>query len=717
MTSQSTTEQLASHTHSLVTRTPILNDGESEAKREEIRRYFHDTFSLYESLFECLASEEAFYARANPLRHPLIFYYGHTSVFFINKLNVANLIDQRIDPSMESTLAIGVDEMSWDDLNERSYNWPTPEAVKAHRDQTREVVDQFIRDCDCTVPIDWDHPLWIVLMGIEHERIHLETTAVLIRELPLELVEEHSQWSKICSQSKTPPQNALLPVSGGQVELGKAKSDLLYGWDNEYGYAAEEVDPFLASKFLVSNAEFKTFVDDGGYSSREFWTEEGWQWATYRQAKQPVYWVQAGSDYSLRTMLEVIDMPWDWPAEVNYLEAKAFCNWMSQKQGRSIRLPSEAEWYRLRESVDTDQPDWETAPGNVNLEGEMSPCPVDRHEFPGGFFDVVGNVWQWTETAIEGFDGFETHPVYDDFSAPTFDGKHNIFKGGSWISTGNLAINASRYAFRRHFFQYSGFRFVEAAPLVEKEVNVYETDEMVSRYIDFHYGPSHLNVENFPVRCVGEIKELLGDGPRQRALDIGCSAARASFELAQLFDRVDALDFSARLIETPTNLQKHGKQRYVLQDEGELGSHREVRLSEFPGYEEVKDRIAFMQGDACNLLDKFSDYDLVFAGNLLDRLYDPVRFLQLIKDRIRVGGMLVLASPYTWLEEYTPRDRWIGGFKADTGENFTSLDGIAAELLPEFEMVGEPKDIPFVIRETGRKYQYSLSQFSAWRKR
>lgn len=37
-----------------------------------------------------------------------------------------------------------------------------------------------------------------------------------------------------------------------------------------------------------------------------------------------------------------------------------------------------------------------------------------------GFYDVIGNVWQWTETPIDGLPGFEVHPLYDDFSTPTF---------------------------------------------------------------------------------------------------------------------------------------------------------------------------------------------------------------------------------------------------------------------------------------------------------
>ena len=350
----------------------------------------------------------------------------------------------------------------------------------------------------------------------------------------------------------------------------------------------------------------------------------------------------------------------------------------------------------------------------------MSPCPVDQHEFPGGLFDLIGNVWQWTETPIDGFNGFEIHPTYDDFSTPTFDGKHNLFKGGCWISTGNYAIKDARYAFRRHFFQYSGLRYIEAAPIPEPEVNVYETDQMVAKYIEFHYGEKpvdSIDVPNFQVACAEEVAKHLDGRKTKRALDIGCAAGRTSFELAKHFDHVDGLDFSVRLIEAPSSLQKSGIQRYVAIDEGDLNLYREINLADFAGYEEVKDKIAFMQGDACNLVEKFDNYDLVFAGNLIDRLYDPQKFLNLIKGRINAGGLLVLASPYTWSEEYTPRDKWLGGFKAQTGESYTTLEGIENVLQPEFKLIGTPVDIPFVFRETARKFQYDVSELTVWEKK
>ena len=84
--------------------------------------------------------------------------------------------------------AVGVDEMSWDDLDEANYDWPPVEAVWEYRRKVRTVVDRVIREAPLSLPIGWDDPFWAVMMGIEHERIHLETSSVLIRQHSLSLV-------------------------------------------------------------------------------------------------------------------------------------------------------------------------------------------------------------------------------------------------------------------------------------------------------------------------------------------------------------------------------------------------------------------------------------------------------------------------------------------------------------------------------------------------
>ena len=92
------------------------------------------------------------------------------------------------------------------------------------------------------------------------------------------------------------------------------------------------------------------------------------------------------------------------------------------------------------------------------------------------------------------------------------------------------------------------------------------------------------------------------------------------------------------------------------------------------------------------------------------------RFLAEVHERLNPGGLLVLASPYTWLEEHTPREGWDGGFKQD-GESYTTLDGLQDLLGTHFERVEGPVEVPFVIRETRRKFQHSLSELTVWRRR
>jgi 5-histidylcysteine sulfoxide synthase/putative 4-mercaptohistidine N1-methyltranferase len=696
------------------TRTILLDKGDPEGKRAEILQYFHDTYDIDESLFEMLKYDATFYRRADPLRHPLIFYFGHTAALYINKLIPAKLLGERINPTYESMFAVGVDEMSWDDLDEQHYDWPSVAEVQAYRDRVRVVVDELIQNMPLHLPITWDSPWWVIMMGIEHARIHLETSSVLIRQLPIDHVRPHPLWT-ICADSGEAPENELIAVPAGRVALGKQKDHSLYGWDNEFGRHAEEVSGYRASRYLVSNQEYRAFVDDEGYTTQRWWTEEGRQWREYRQSTHPLFWIRANGAYRLRTVAEEIEMPWDWPVEVNYLEAKAFCNWKSAKTGKSLRLPTEEEWCLLRDrSVDQDQPYWETAPGNINLEHYASSCPVTQFAF-GDFYDVIGNVWQWTETPITGFEGFEVHPYYDDFSTPTFDGLHNLIKGGSWISTGNEATRDARYAFRRHFFQHAGLRYIESDRPVSIRVDVYETDQLVARYCESHYGEEYFDVPSFPKTMSRLCLQLMEGRRREKALDLGCAVGRATFELARDFNEVTGLDASARFIRIGVELQEKGHCRYTRVEEGELATYHEVKLSDM-GLEGTEQRVSFQQADACNLKDRYTGYDLVLAANLIDRLYSPRKLLTMIHERLKPGGLLVIASPYSWDEAFTEKDEWLGGIRV-AGEPFTTLEGLHHCLTPHFKPLGEPRSVPFVLRETKRKFQHTLSEVTVWERR
>lgn len=695
----------------LFSRSPILNGSDVATTREALLAYLLSTFNRYEQLFETLANERAYQVKPIALRHPLIFYFGHTATFYVNKLLLAGLLNERINPKFESMFAVGVDEMRWDDLNDAHYDWPSSEEVKQYRSQVLVAVKNIIETAPLTLPIDWNHPWWVIIMAIEHERIHLETSSVLIRQQALELVTKHATWPA-CTRHGDAPKNDLLTIPAGVVYLDKKENAAEYGWDNEYGLHEAEVAEFQASRYLVSNGEFLEFIADDGYANDTYWAEEGSEWKRFTQAIHPTFWLRKDNTWWLRLMTEEVSMPWNWPAEVNYHEAKAFCNWKTEKTGLKIRLPSEDEWYRLYDFAGVAEvAKSQAASSNIHLDHAASPCPVTEFRH-GELYDVTGNVWQWTETPIYPFSGFSAHPLYDDFTTPTFDGRHNLMKGGSWISCGNESLHSARYAFRRHFFQHAGFRYVVADDLASIPASHYETDKLISEYAEFHYGDCYFGVANFTKSLADIAISAMKDKPARKALDLGCASGRATFELARHFEYVAGIDFSVRLIESGVQMAEKGELRYTLIDEGQLVSYKTRTLASL-GLNNLKGQIEFSQGDACNLKPILTNYDLILAANLIDRLYNPTKFLSQVHERLNIGGILLIASPYTWLEEHTKQGEWIGGFKKNA-ENFTTLDGLKEQLSAHFCLIAAPVDVPFVIRETKRKFQHSLSEVTLW---
>ena len=691
---------------------PISLDGESvEQKRQEIKAYFNNTFDLFEKVFELLKDESVFYKKSEPTRHPMIFYFGHTATFFINKLINMKIIKERINPLFESIFAVGVDEMSWDDMNETNYAWPKVAEVREYRNSVRQLVNELIMTLDFSLPIDDASPMWIILMGIEHERIHIETSLVLHRQMPIEFIQEVSAFN-LCEHSLRAPENEMVDIVGAEVRLGKEKSHNLYGWDNEYGEYSEDVADFQVSKYLVSNGEFMEFVNDGGYEKLEYWDEEGRAFLKRSAAKHPHFWVEENGKFRYRALSRIIDMPEDWPVDVNALEAEAFCRYKSKKEGVEYKLPSEAEYRVIYNHAKLeDVPKLHESRANINFYHYASSCPVNEFGF-NGIYDVIGNVWQWSRTPIRGFKGFEVHEAYDDFSTPTFDDKHALILGSSWASSGNLIMKHSRYAFRKHFFQNAGFRYVISKNENESE-DIYESDALVSQYCEFQYGDEHFGVKNFAKSCAALAKRYATN--KSKALDLGCATGRATFELAKTFESVEGIDFSVRFVQVGSKLKDEGYVAFSDRLEGELSQNKKVTIEEL-GYESLRDKVSFWQGDACNLKPNFRDYDLIMATNLIDRLYNPKLFLESVHERLNDDGILILTSPYTWQESSTKKEFWLGGYEDENGNEVRTLDSLKAILEQNFELLGV-EDLEFVIKETARKYQHTVSQVTVWKKR
>ena len=244
--------------------------------------------------------------------------------------------------------------------------------------------------------------------------------------------------------------------------------------------------------------------------------------------------------------------------------------------------------------------------------------------------------------------------------------------------------------------------------------NAYETDFNMGLYCEFHYGEEYFNVPNFPEKYSEYALQKMQYKAKVNALEIGCAVGRASFELAHEFSQVTGVDFSARFIQAANELKENKTLRYVIQDEGDISQCKEISLKALE-LDAVTQRCRFIRQDACNLNSMFQGYDLILAANVIDRLYQPKKFLNDIHNRLNASGLLILTSPYTWLEEFTEKQYWIGGYKQN-GENITSLNGLKSILLKHFKFI-DVTDLPFVIRETKRKFQHSIAEVSAWQRK
>tara|TARA_B100000959_G_scaffold41481_1_gene41586 strand:+ start:18 stop:776 length:759 start_codon:yes stop_codon:yes gene_type:complete len=244
----------------------------------------------------------------------------------------------------------------------------------------------------------------------------------------------------------------------------------------------------------------------------------------------------------------------------------------------------------------------------------------------------------------------------------------------------------------------------------------YETTKALSEYLLFHYGkPDEVlpwdfgpaDALNYPVRCITECVDTARIPINAQALDLGCAVGRSTFELARHCNEVIGIDLSENFIAAAKQLQREGLLDYSFTTEGELGQATTAEV-----HAEIdRSRVRFEQGDATFLRNGLGQFNVVLMANLIDRLPCPAKCLQQLPDLVLTGGQLIIASPCTWLEEYTPKNEWLGGSR--TLGHAQTLDTLCELLSPSFTLDGT-SDLPFLIREHARKYQWSVAQATRW---
>ena len=280
---------------------------------------------------------------------------------------------------------------------------------------------------------------------IQHECQHSETITLIMAL--------HRHQGKV-TPLRTPGVDApgevpwgMVSIPGGRVRLGvDAGGDIGdMAIDNERSNHWVAVEAYAIDRTPVTCERYHDFISAGGYRSRRWWCDAGWQWLQSAQVTQPLYWPGAALDLFRHHPV----------CGVNWYEASAYARFVGK------RLPTEAEWARaasglvskLPALLQANQINCSHRLGSTSSVGQSGQAVSDY-----GCYDLLGNVWEWTHSWFRPYPGFSAYP-YRGYSAIYFDDRHRVLRGGSW-ATRDWALRPSfRNWYEPHVRElFMGFR-------------------------------------------------------------------------------------------------------------------------------------------------------------------------------------------------------------------------------------------------------------------
>ena len=284
---------------------------------------------------------------------------------------------------------------------------------------------------------------YFVELALYHEDMHVEALLYTRQTLALRRPERViGPAADDDPAANAGPLQGDVEVEGGPFRMG-AEPGPTFVFDNEKWAHAVTVRPFRLARAAVTQAEFAQFVEDGGYSRREWWSDAGWAWRLANDARHPFHWRREPNGRWLRRRFDRwIPLAEHRPVlHVNAHEADAFC------RARGRRLPTEAEW-EYAASIDPrtgskrcfpwgmEAPDARHANLGARCGDTVDVGAFSAGDSAFGCRQMFGNVWEWTSSAFEPYPGFVADP-YAEYSAPWFS-THRVLRGGAFVTQPRL---------------------------------------------------------------------------------------------------------------------------------------------------------------------------------------------------------------------------------------------------------------------------------------
>ncbi len=399
----------------------------------------------------------------HPGVNPPLWEVGHAAFFF--EIFILKALDQAqsFNPAMDDI---------WDSFNiDHEDRWD-PGVVPSKKetlDYIEEIHQRILSRIENKELIQDD--LYLYKYAIFHQNMHIESLiwarqTVAYSKMVFPSVEcADTTQAAISADKEMSPGDADIPA--GCYVIGMPAGSELFATD-DFAFDTEKprfeinIDGFSISKTLVSNQEFLSFVEDGGYDNEQLWSWGGKKWLrtelntatppdkNMTLPKHPLYWKQENGHWLERHFDQWLALLPDHPVmHISFWEAEAFCNWAGR------RLPTEYEWEVAALNNQKGQPFKKFPWGNtmdaskVDMNGiHLAHVPVSAYpegESDFGCRQMQGTAWEWTSSQYLPYDGF-TIDMYPYMSTLQF-GYHKTTKGGSCATSSILIRGTYRQAY------------------------------------------------------------------------------------------------------------------------------------------------------------------------------------------------------------------------------------------------------------------------------
>lgn len=287
----------------------------------------------------------------------------------------------------------------------------------------------------------------LVTLGMHHEQQHQELLLTDILHLFAQnpLCPAYKSPEPLVYDAPDAQNQKMIAYDGGVIEIGHDGDD--FAFDCEGPRHETLLRPYRLAHRAITNGEWITFMDDGGYSNPLLWLSDGWACVQEEGWQAPGYWRMQKDEWHAMTLRGFQPVDNMTPVcHISYFEADAFARWSGK------RLPSEAEWENTASTLAPE--------GNFVESGRLRPAAAAvQHD---QVVQMFGDVWEWTQSPFCAYPGFKPLAgAVGEYNGKFMSGQY-VLRGGSCVTPGNHIRATYRNFFQpEKRWQFSGLRLAE----------------------------------------------------------------------------------------------------------------------------------------------------------------------------------------------------------------------------------------------------------------